>query len=99
MRQLGDLTAVTTNPTTNQTNWFTGVLQNITQAGASYLSLKQQSDLIKMNNQRLASGLAPLNSDDYAAQVRFGLDPTTRYMVIGGIGVLALVLLTRGRRR
>lgn len=91
MNLLGD---ITTSPSTNTTPWFTQALNNLTAAAGQYLTLKQQSDLIKLNQTRLEQGYGPLDPDSYAAQVRVGLAPTTLYLIGGGI-ILGLVLILR----
>lgn len=95
MNLIGDLQ--TTSPTTNATPWFSQVLSNLSQAAGQWLTLKQQSDIIKLNNARMAQGYAPLSPDDYAAQVRVGLDPSTRNMLIVAGGVVVGLLLWKRR--
>lgn len=79
------------------------------QAGSSWLDiasgvlqLKQQSDLQKLNVQRIAQGLPPLDSNAMATQVSVGMPPAQLNKILlaaGGAAILLAVVFLMSRSK
>lgn len=83
---------------TTPPSWLTSAMG----IGQSLVQIKQQSDLRKVNMQRLQSGLPPIEAGDLAAQVKVGMDSAQLnriLMAAGGIAVLVTLLVMIRRRR
>lgn len=101
--RLGD-TASVDNPTQpTATVGFSSFLDNLVKAATAYLTYDQQKQLMQINTQRAAQGLAPLSIDQYAAGVNVGLTNSTQNTLLwiaGGLGAVFLVSsLMKGKRR
>ena len=83
--------------------WYQALLNSLTQAGTTYLSIEQQRELNKINLQRAQSGLPPLDSSQYQTGVSVGVGSSTQNTLITvaaiGAGALVLSSLLGGRRR
>lgn len=86
--------------TAQQSSWIDKLLS----LGTAYLTFEQQQDLLKVNAQRAAQGLQPLDISQYSgAGVNVGLASGTQntVLLVAGIvgGTILLSSLLRGRRR
>lgn len=78
-------------------------LTQIVQAGTAYLTYEQQRDLLKLNTQRAAQNLPPIDVAQYTgAGVNVGIAPSTRqtlmWVAAGGLGVWLLTSVLKSRR-
>lgn len=91
---LGDVTPASTSTTPS---WVTQLLD----IGKGALQLKQQSDLQKINVDRLRQGLPALDTGDVAAQVKVGMDTAqlNKILLAGGAVALLITALVLMRRR
>jgi hypothetical protein len=65
-----------------------------------YAQYKQQRELIKLNIERAKQGLAPIEAEQIAPQVRVGLtSDTQRLLLFGVLGVLGIGLIMSMKRR
>lgn len=111
MSGFGETTSTTAASTTGTSPTWMQTVQNIvTAAGQAWLTKEQveaQQKILKMQLDRAANGLAPLDIDprDYGIggpSVSVGFAPGTQKMLIyGGLGLAALLFLPRllGSRR
>lgn len=101
MRMRTGMGDVATDPAT--TPWLTQLINNVATSAGQILTLKQQNDLARVQLDRARAGLAPLDPDSYAAQLRVGLAPSTQSMLmwgaVAGLGVYLVVKLTGRHRR
>jgi hypothetical protein len=99
--RIGDLAP---NATVNKdVPWYQQILQALPALGTTYLSIKQQGELNKLNLQRANQGLPAIETQDYQAGVQVGVSRSTQNTILlvaaglGGAYVLSQVL--GGRRR
>lgn len=75
--------------------WYKQIADSVLAVIPAVAAYKTQREMVKLNIERAKQGLAPI---DNAAQVRVGVSSDSKMLIIGGIGLLALVLiLTRSR--
>lgn len=69
--------------------------------GKGLLQLKQQSDIMAINRERLSRGLPPIDAGDVGANVKVGMDKAqlNKILFVGGGIVLALGLMFALSRR
>jgi len=86
------------SPTPAKTTWA----EDIFTFGKTALALKQQRDIQSINLDRLRRGLSPLDASDVAVGAKIAMDQKQLNKLLwvagGGIGLIALILLSRGRR-
>jgi hypothetical protein len=90
---IGDTNSVQASTGTQDTPWYTSVLNNLTQAATAYLTLEQQRNFMEINTQRLREGLPALDVSQYAPGVQVGMASDTKrtlLLLAGGAGVLFL---------
>jgi hypothetical protein len=90
---IGDTVPIPTATGTSDTPWYTQLLRSATETYGQYLTLQQQRELLRIQNQRAAAGLPPLDVSQYTPGVNVGLASDTQrtlLMVAGGLGVLWL---------
>lgn len=89
------------NATTQPTSWFGSVLNDISKAATSYLTLEQQKELNAINLQRAQQGLPALDASQYGLGVSVGVSQSTQntlLLIAGGV-VLAIVASSFLRKR
>jgi hypothetical protein len=84
MLTMGDIQA---NTGAQPTAWYQNVLQQLSTAATTYLTLEQQRELIKIQNDRLRQGLPPLDVSDYTPGVSVGVAPSTRNALLLALAV------------
>lgn len=74
-------------------------IDTLTKLATAVVMTAQQTQLIQLNIERAKAGLPPVDIAQYSGVgVNVGLSASTRNLLIyGGIAVLAVLLLTRGR--
>jgi hypothetical protein len=90
---IGDAASVPTATGNADTPWYTQFLQSATGAYQAYLTLEQQRELLKIQNQRAAAGLAPLDVSQYTPGVSVGIANDTQRTLLwiaGGLGAVYL---------
>lgn len=73
--------------------WYSQLLSSAADTYGKYLTLQQQRDLLRIQNQRAAQGLAPLDVSQYTPGVSVGIASDTQrtlFMLLGGAGVIWL---------
>jgi len=89
-----------TNPAAGS-NWFDGLISSAEKLGTAWMGYEQARDIQQLNLELVRQGKEPISQADIAPQVRVGIAPDTqRMMMIGGIGLLALLafgMMTRGK--
>lgn len=90
---IGDAVAIPTATGTSDTPWYTQLFQSAADAYKTYLTVDQQRELLKIQNQRAAQGLPPLDVSQYTPGVNVGIASDTQrtlLLVAGAAGVLWL---------
>lgn len=100
-QNIGD---VAVNQAVNQNvPWYQQILNALPGLGTTYLSIKQQGQLNKINLQRANLGQPAIEAQDYQAGVQVGVSRSTQNTVlIVAAGIIGAVLLSSrggGRRR
>ena len=93
-----DSPANTTLPvqSSQPSDWLTAITGALPKV-ASFLTAEQ---LAQVNVNRAKAGQPPLQTSQYAPQVGVGLDSQTKtFITYGGIGVAALILFSKLRKR
>jgi hypothetical protein len=83
--RLGNVSA---NATTQAVPWYQSVLQTVTQAATAYLTLDQQKELLRIQNERARQGLPPLDVSQYTPGVSVGVEASTRNTALLVVGLL-----------
>lgn len=94
-------------------SWWQKAATAFTALGTTYLGLKNQRDIMKINLQRAQMGQAPISGEDLTApvvQTRIDLDPDTvakltqgagmqvnKILLFGGIALVGVLLLMRNK--
>lgn len=81
--RLGD-TAATTAPAP----WYQSFLQTLAQTATTYLTLDQQKELLRIQNERARQGLPPLDVSQYTPGVSVGVESSTRNTALLVVGLL-----------
>lgn len=73
------------------TPWY----QSLLQAGTAYLTLEQQRELLKIQTQRMAQGLPPLDASAYTPGLAVGVESGTQRTLItlAGMALVGLVAM------
>lgn len=90
---MGDTAPIPTATGNNETPWYTQLFSNAVDAYKTYLTVDQQRELLKIQNQRAAQGLPPLDVSQYTPGVNVGIASDTQrtlMLVAGAAGVLWL---------
>lgn len=88
----------TVDTTVSEPGYFDKFMQTIQTIVPTYLGYQMSKDLYSLNLERAKQGLPPIDSASVAPQVQVGLSPQTQMLVFGGLGLLAVMLLSRRRR-
>lgn len=76
-------------------NWFDALTRSL----PILATTAQQAQILRVQADRAAKGLPPLDASQYGVGVQVGMSAETKQLLIlGGVGVAALVLLTRKGR-
>jgi hypothetical protein len=86
------------NPAQSQSSWLDSALKSAESVAKSFMTYKQASDFNAINLQRAKQGLPPLNPQQYAPQVNFGLSTDIQNMLMIGGGALLLILFLSSRK-
>lgn len=80
------------NATSQPTAWYQNVLQTAAQLATTYLTLDQQKELLRIQNERARQGLPPLDVSQYTPGVSVGVESSTRNtalllvaIIVGGL--------------
>jgi len=94
---LGEIPLVVGAPSTPTPSWVTALMD----IGKGAMALKQQSDVQKINVQRMQQGLAPIEAGDMATGVKVGVDPKqlNKILMFSGIALGAVLLVVMLRRK
>lgn len=87
---MGELPA---NASTQPAAWFQSILGSAAQAATQYLTLKQQQELLRIQTQRAAQGLPPLDVSQYTPGVSVGIETGTRNTLLWVLGAAGAVYL------
>lgn len=81
-------------------SWFTPeLLTSLTSGAKDLVATYNTQQILSANTERAKQGLPPLDAAAYAATVNVGLSPELKSMLlIGGLGLLLVYMMTRGRR-
>lgn len=74
-------------PAATGSTWFQDLVSAFPKIAESYTTVKQSGDLYKINKQRLAAGLPPIDTSAIAPRVNVGIAPDT----ISKIAIPALI--------
>lgn len=100
MLTMGD---IETNTGAKPVAWYQDVLQQLTTAATSYLSLEQQRELLRIQNERARQGLPPLDVSQYTPGVSVGVAQSTQNTLLWVVTIAGGVYLAGqflgGRRR
>lgn len=85
---------------TDNQSWWEKIIGGIQQLAPTYAQFQLSKDLYSLNMQRVRQGLPPVDASAISPQVRVGLTPETRFMVIGlgAVALIAVLALARRRR-
>lgn len=81
------------NATTQPTAWYQSVAQTIAQAATQYLTLEQQRELLKIQNERARQGLPPLDVSQYTPGVSVGVESGTQKTLLLALGIAGGIFL------
>lgn len=90
MITMGD---VSSNVGAQPTAWYQDVLQQLSTAATAYLTLEQQRELLKIQNERARQGLPPLDASAYTPGVSVGVAQGTQNTVLIVAAIFAGVYL------
>lgn len=76
------------NATSQPTAWYQNVLQSAVQAATTYLTLDQQRELLKIQNERARQGLPPLDVSQYTPGVSVGVESSTQNTLLLLVGII-----------
>lgn len=100
---IGDV--ATNQSVTSDVPWYRQIIADLGKAipglATTYLSIKQQGELNKINLARANAGQPPIDAQEYQAGVQVGVSRSTQntvLLVAAGIAVAVLVSGQRGRR-
>lgn len=86
-------------PVTTQTGstWFSDLVAALPRVAESYAGVKQSGDLYKINKQRLAAGLPPVDTSAIAPRVNVGIAPDTisKIAIPAVIGLALIMFMMR----
>lgn len=78
---------------------FDKFLSTLKEMVPAYANYQLTRDLYSLNMERAKQGLPPIDAAAVSPQVNVGLAPQTQQLlVVGGLGLLAVLLLTRGKK-
>ena len=94
-------TAATDSGVPWYTSFLNSTMDTIKQLAPVYVSTQQANTCIQVNADRAKSGLSPLDcaSSGLAPQVSVGVSPDVKYILYGVLGIGAVYLLLRSKRR
>lgn len=81
------------NATSQPIAWYQNVLQTAAQVATTYLTLDQQRELLRIQNERARQGLPPLDVSQYTPGVSVGVEKSTQNTVLLGIVIVVGGLL------
>lgn len=76
------------NATSQPTAWYQSVLQTAVQVATTYLTLDQQRELLRIQNERARQGLPPLDVSQYTPGVSVGVESSTRNTVLWVVAII-----------
>lgn len=90
MLTMGD---IETNSGGKPVAWYQDVLQSLTGAATAYLTLEQQRDLLRIQNERARQGLPPLDVSQYTPGVSVGVAQSTQQTLLWIVAIAGGVYL------
>lgn len=81
------------NASTQPVPWYQSIAQTAAQLTTAYLTAEQQRDLLRIQTQRAAQGLPPLDVSQYTPGVSVGLETGTRNTLLMVAAAAGLVFL------
>lgn len=101
MRRSRGLNGLGEIPVADNQSWWDKFISGVQTLAPTYAQFQLSKDLYSLNMQRAKQGLPPVDASAISPQVRVGLTPETRFMVIGmgAVALIAVLALARRRRR
>lgn len=82
---------------TTATSWADKIGTVISQVAPTLVAARAQDKVLRLNIQREAAGLKPLDVESYKPGVKVGIDRQTLLIIAAIVAAVLLALLFRGR--